>query len=95
MKRFFEIARIAAAAAVLLAAVVFAGSALMKIQVVDGAKYLEMSKSSETASQSVSAARGQIVDSKKVALVENRVSYNVVINSSFFPDEKAEQNEVI
>lgn len=95
MKRFFEIARIAVAAAVLCISVVFAGSALMKIQVVDGAMYLEMSKSSKTATQSVSAARGQIVDSKGKSLVENRVSYNVVINSSFFPDDYAAQNEVI
>ena len=95
MKRFFEIARIAAAAAVLCICVVFAGSTLMKIQVVDGAMYLEMSKSSKSATQSVSAARGQIVDLKGNAFVENRVSYNVVINSSFFPDDYAGQNEVI
>lgn len=95
MKRFFEIARIAAAAAILCLAVVYAGSTLMKIQVVDGAMYLEMSKSSKTATQSVSAARGQIVDSNKVPLVENRVSYNLVINQFFFPETKKEQNDVI
>lgn len=95
MKRFFEIARIAAAALILCAAIVFAGSTLMKIQVVDGAMYLEMSKTSKSAVQTVSAVRGQIVDSSGEPLVENRVSYNVVINESFFPEKKAEQNEVI
>lgn len=95
MKRFFEIARIFAAMAVLVVCILFAGSALMKIQVVDGAMYLEMSKSSKSATQSVSAARGQIVDAKGKPLVENRVSYNVIINRSFFPDDLQEQNEVI
>ena len=95
MKRFFEIARIAVAAALLAFSVIFAGSALMKIQIVDGEMYLMRSKTSTTAVQSVSAARGQIVDAKKTPLVENRVSYNVVINRSFFPDSTEEQNEVI
>lgn len=95
MKRFFEIARIGAVAAVLIFSIVFAGSTLMKIQVVDGAMYLEMSKSSKSATQSVSAARGQIVDSNGNPLVENRVSYNVIINRSFFPDDLQAQNEVI
>ena len=88
MKRFFEIARIAVAAALLAFSVIFAGSALMKIQIVDGEMYLMRSKTSTTAVQSVSAARGQIVDAKKTPLVENRVSYNVVINRSFFPDSR-------
>ena len=95
MKRFFEILRIGAAVALLALAVIFAGSRLMKIQVVDGAMYLEMSKSSKTAVQSVSAARGQIVDISGRPLVENRVAYNIIINESFFPDDRAAQNEVI
>ncbi len=95
MKKFFETLRLGAVFAVLILAMVFAGSTLMKIQVVDGAKYLEMSKSSKTATQTISAARGQIVDSVRRPLVENRVSYNVVINRSFFPDSVEEQNEVI
>ena len=95
MKRFFEILRIGAAIALLALAVIFAGSRLMKIQVVDGAMYLEMSKSSKTAVQSVSAARGQIVDISGRPLVENRVAYNIIINESFFPDDRAAQNEVI
>lgn len=95
MKRFFEIARIAFAAALLAVSVIFAGSTLMKIQIVDGEMYLAKSKSSTTAVQSVSAARGQIVDVNGKPFVENRVSYNVVINRSFFPDDAEAQNEVI
>ncbi len=95
MKRFFEIFRVAAVVAVLVLSIVFAGSKLMKIQVVDGAMYLEMSKSSKSATQSVSAARGQIVDSAGKPMVQNRVSYNIVINSSFFPSDYEGQNEVI
>lgn len=95
MKKVFDIVRIGVIIAVLAVAVVFAGSKLMKIQVVDGAMYLEMSKSSKSATQSISAARGQIVDCNSEPLVKNRVSYNVVINQSFFPDSKEEQNKVI
>ncbi len=95
MKKAFETLRIVIITAVLAVAVVFAGSELMKIQVVDGEMYLQMSRSSKTATQTVSAARGQIVDTNGVPLVKNRVSYNVVINRSFFPDSKEAQNEVI
>ena len=95
MKRFAEIARLSAAAVILCLAVIFAGSTLMKIQVVDGAMYLEMSKSTKTAVQSISAARGQIVDSAGRPMVENRVSYNVIVNSTFFPDSREEQNAVL
>lgn len=95
MKKIVEILRMSAFAAALLVCVFFAGSTLMKIQVVDGGKYLALSKTSTTATQSISAARGQIVDKNGSALVKNRVSYNVIINQSFFPDEHAEQNEVI
>ena len=72
MKRFFEVARIIFAIALLALSVIFAGSTLMKIQIVDGEMYLEKSKTSTTAVQSVSAARGQIVDAKKRPLVEPR-----------------------
>ena len=95
MKRFFEVARIGAAIVILALCVLFAGSTLMKIQVVDGAKYLEMSRSSTTAEQSVSAARGQIVDISGSPLVENRVSYNIVISDSFFPSDRESQNEIL
>lgn len=95
MKKIVEILRMSVFTAMLLLCVLFAGSTLMKIQVVDGEKYLALSKTSTTATQNVSAARGQIVDINGSALVENRVSYNVIINQSFFPDERAEQNEVI
>lgn len=95
MKAFFEILRVAVFAALLILSVLFANSQLMKIQVVDGKKYLEMSKSSTTATQSISAARGQIVDSNGSPLVKNRVSYNVIINQSFFPSKLSEQNDVI
>lgn len=95
MKKFFEILRLLFAIALLAVTFIYGGIELMKIQVVDGEKYLAMSKTSTTATQTVPAARGQIVDIDGSPLVENEVSYDVVIEYSFFPKDYESQNEVI
>lgn len=95
MKLISNILRsIIAISVIVIFAVVF-GVRLMKVQVVDGGKYLSMSKRSATASQTIFAVRGGIVDRNAVPLVENKVSYNIIIENSFFPKSFAEQNEVI
>ncbi len=95
MKKLSNIIRVLiAVGAVVVFAVVF-GIRLMKLQIVDGQMYLSLSKSSTTAYQTLPAARGCIVDSNGVPLVENEVAYNVIIEHSFFPDDVGEQNEVI
>lgn len=95
MKLISNILRSTAAIAVIVIFAVLFGVRLMKIQVVDGEKYLNMSKRSATAVQTIFAVRGGIVDRNAVPLVENKVSYNVIIENSFFPGSLSEQNEVI
>ncbi len=95
MKKVFEILRVCVAIAILAVTFIYGGLRLMKIQVVDGEMYLAMSKTSTTATQTVSAARGQIVDANGSPLVENQVSYDVIIEYSFFPKDHESQNEII
>lgn len=95
MKKLFEIIRMLIAIAVLVVTFIYGGTTLMKIQVVDGEKYLAMSKTSTTATQIVPAARGQIVDINGEPLVENKVSYDVIIEHSFFPKDRETQNKII
>lgn len=95
MKRFFEIFRVALAVIILAAACVFAGIKLMKIQIVDGEKYLRLSKKSTTAEKTIFAVRGEITDRNGVPLVENKVSYDVILEYSFFPKDLSGQNKVI
>ncbi len=95
MKKLSSLIRAAFGVAVIVMFAVFFGIRLMKIQVVDGEKYLSMSHRSTTAVQTVTAVRGGIVDSKRRALVENKVSYNVIIEHSFFPEGLEQQNQAI
>ncbi len=95
LKRTFEILRVVITIMLVVVACVYAGIKLMKVQIVDGEMYLSLSKSSTTAEKTVYAARGEIVDRNGVALVENEVSYNVIIEYSFFPSDYETQNEII
>lgn len=95
LKKIFAFLRVAIIAFMLAVVLCFIGIKLMKIQVVDGEKYLAMSKSSSTATQTISAPRGEIVDINGSALVENRASYNIIIEYSFFPKDTSEQNRII
>lgn len=95
LKKILAFLRVALITLILTVVLCFIGIKLMKIQVVDGEKYLAMSKSSSTATQTVSAPRGEIVDSNGSALVENRASYNIIIEYSFFPRDTSEQNRII
>ncbi len=95
LKRTFEILRVVVTIALVVVACVYAGIKLMKIQIVDGEMYLSMSKSSTSAEKTVYAARGEIVDRNGVSLVENEVSYNIIIEYSFFPSDTETQNEII
>ncbi len=95
LKKLFDLLRMGVIALTLIIFAVAAGVGLMKIQVVDGEKYLAMSKSSSTATQLVFAPRGEIVDSNGISLVENRAGYNIIIEYSFFPKDKQEQNRII
>ena len=69
------------------------GLKLLKIQLVDGAGYLSMTKESTVTEQDIEAARGQIVDANGKLLNTNKIVYN--INFQFFSLEKGTENEII
>lgn len=84
----------------ILIALVFTAAALsfirlMRIQIVEGEELLQMSISRTSGTQEIAAPRGEIVDINGVAMVENRVGYNIVIDYSFFPKDYESQNEII
>ncbi|MEG0615242.1 MAG: penicillin-binding transpeptidase domain-containing protein, partial [Oscillospiraceae bacterium] len=79
----------------LLVSFIFCGIKLMKFQIVDGEKYLNESIRSSVGTQTINAARGEIVDSKGIPIVENKVGFNVIVECAFFPSENAEQNKII
>lgn len=68
---------------------------LMKIQVVDGAEYLEKAKTTRQASQIITSPRGEIVDVNGGEIVSNKTGFNVVIEKAFFPSDSAEINRII
>ena len=78
-----------------LTAMALCAVALMKIQVVDGATYLEQAKSVSVAQQPISAPRGEIVDASGNQVVSNKVGYNVIIEKAFFPSDKQKMNSII
>lgn len=68
---------------------------LMKIQIVDGAAYLEKTMTTRMASQIISSPRGEIVDCSGNEIVSNKTGFNVVVEKAFAPNSSAELNSVI
>ncbi len=66
---------------------------LMKLQIVDGAKYLAMTETSYTASQELIATRGQIFDINHKVLTTNKTVYRVILQKSFIT--AGTENEII
>ncbi len=95
MHKIFERIRAAFFFAVILAMFALCAVYLMKIQIVDGAEYLEKSKTTSQASQVISSPRGEIVDINGNEIVSNKTGFNVVIEKAFFPSDKAEMNRII
>lgn len=68
---------------------------IMKIQLVDGSEYLAKSQSTNTATQVISAPRGEITDVNGDYIVSNKAGFNVVIEKAFFPSDNKECNRII
>lgn len=71
------------------------GLRLLRTQIVDGEGYLNMTKATYVSEQDIDAARGQIVDCKGKVLQSNKIVYNVSLQYTTFPKDKAQQNEII
>lgn len=69
--------------------------ALMKMQIVDGEKYLEQAKSTRFVEQDISAPRGEIIDSLGKPVVSNKVGYNVILEKAFLSSDKQEINRIV
>lgn len=68
---------------------------LMKIQIVDGAEYLEKTLTTRMATQVISSPRGEIVDRDGDEIVSNKTGFNVVVEKAFFPSDDREINRII
>jgi len=95
MQKFFERLRAAFFFIIILGAMGLCAVDLMKIQVVDGAEYLEKAKTTRQASQIITSPRGEIVDVNGGEIVSNKTGFNVVIEKAFFPSDSAEINRII
>lgn len=95
MRKFLERLRAAFFFAIILVALILCSIDLMKIQIVDGAEYLEKAQTTRTASQIITSPRGEIVDRDGDEIVSNKTGFNVIIEKAFFPSDKDEINRII
>lgn len=65
----------------------------MRIQIVNGDYYASQTETFREATQSISAARGQISDAKGEILVSNKSVYKVTVQRAFFPI--GQENDII
>jgi penicillin-binding protein 2 len=68
---------------------------LVKLQIIDGDSYAEAVSSVSSRTATITAARGEIVDTNGNKLVYNEQSYSIVFNASYFPSEQEKRNEII
>lgn len=73
--------------------VFLAGLQLMKIQIVNGDYYASQTETFREATQSISAARGQISDASGNILVSNKSVYKVIVQRAFLP--LGQENDII
>lgn len=80
------------AALFLIIGVIF-GLRLIKMQIVESAKYTELANKSTSQKQVMPAARGEIVDRYGRPMAVNRTGFNVVLDKAFL--KKGKENETI
>lgn len=95
MRKIFDRIRAIFLVIIVLTAMALCGVRLMKLQIVQGKEYLEKSKATTLGSQTIKAARGEIVDSQGKAIVRNKVGFNVIVEKAFFPSDAAQQNDIL
>lgn len=80
-------------ASIVVIASFMCGIRLLQTQLVDGARYLEMTQSIAVAEQEIDAARGQIVDTNGKVLNTNKITYNINLQKSSLVS--GTENEII
>lgn len=95
MQKFFERMRAAFFFVIILVMLALCCIDLMKVQIVDGAEYLEKARTTRMASQVITSPRGEIIDKSGNEIVSNKTGFNVVIEKAFFPSEDDDINRVV
>ena len=95
MQKFFELLRAAFFFILILVMLALCCIDLMKIQIVDGAEYLEKAKTTRMASQIITSPRGEITDKSGNEIVSNKTGFNVILEKAFFPSQNSEMNRII
>lgn len=93
MSKISSILRTMTLVVLVVAAAFLCGIRLLRTQLVDGEKYLEMTKSTYKSNQEIDAARGQIVDCSGKVLNTNKIVFNINFQRSSLVAET--QNEII
>ncbi|MBC8571347.1 penicillin-binding transpeptidase domain-containing protein [Zongyangia hominis] len=85
--------RTAVLAVLVLIVFVLFGVRLMQLQIVEGKDYLALAEKGDIKTQTIMAARGEIVDRNMEPLAKNRVGYDIVLDKVFMTKDM--ENQVI
>lgn len=96
MKKLVSTGRLFAFGLLVVALLALCVGTLYKLQIIEGAAYYEESQNKRPSEQTVTAARGNILDRYGRVLVSNRECYNLKISDKrLFSDEVEDPNAVI
>ena len=96
MKKLVSTGRLFAFGLLVVALLALCVGTLYKLQIIEGAAYYEESQNKQGSEQTVTAARGNILDRYGRVLVSNRECYNLKISDTrLFSDEVEDPNAVI
>lgn len=96
MKKLVSSGRLFAFGVLVVTLIALCVVTLYKLQIIEGAAYYEQSVNSDPTEESVTAARGNILDRYGRVLVSNRECYNLRISDTrLFSDEVEDPNAVI
>lgn len=96
MKKLVSTGRLFAFGLLVVALLALCVGTLYKLQIIEGAAYYEESQNKQVSEQTVTAARGNILDRYGRVLVSNRECYNLKISDTrLFSDEVEDPNAVI